>query len=159
MKKLFFFVFVLTTVLTQKSFSQDTTQRHLLTKLLTHYYGIKDGLVAGNVNAVSSEAEEFIRTANGIDYKIVSEGNINTLLKDATSISEGKDIKKQREIFANFSSNMAALAKSVNLSARPVYQAYCPMKKAGWLTDEKTIKNPYYGSSMLTCGSIVETIE
>jgi len=32
------------------------------------------------------------------------------------------------------------------------------MKKAVWLSNEKAIKNPYYGSQMLTCGKVVETI-
>jgi Protein of unknown function (DUF3347). len=32
------------------------------------------------------------------------------------------------------------------------------MKKANWLSSEKEIKNPYYGSTMLTCGSVVDTI-
>ncbi|RYF82932.1 MAG: DUF3347 domain-containing protein, partial [Chitinophagaceae bacterium] len=36
---------------------------------------------------------------------------------------------------------------------------YCPMKKALWLSNEKAIKNPYYGSAMLTCGKVTETIE
>ncbi|MAQ74933.1 MAG: hypothetical protein CL613_01215 [Aquimarina sp.] len=31
------------------------------------------------------------------------------------------------------------------------------MKKAYWLSKEKDIKNPYYGSSMLTCGKVAET--
>ena len=30
------------------------------------------------------------------------------------------------------------------------------MKKAAWLSSEKQIKNPYYGSSMLTCGEVTE---
>jgi hypothetical protein len=28
-----------------------------------------------------------------------------------------------------------------------------------WLSKENTIKNPYYGSQMLSCGSVVETIK
>ena len=28
-----------------------------------------------------------------------------------------------------------------------------------WLSEEQAIKNPYYGSSMLTCGKITETIK
>ena len=104
------------------------------------------------------KAEEFIKTANSIDYKLISEGNINALLKDATPISETKDIKVQREHFSNLSNNMASLAKSVKLTTEPIYQAYCPMKKANWLSNDKAIKNPYYGSAMLTCGKVVETI-
>ena len=30
--------------------------------------------------------------------------------------------------------------------------AFCPMVKASWLQKEATIRNPYYGSGMLTCG-------
>ena len=141
-----------------KSYSQDSTQQKQLSQLLTQYYAIKDALVDGNATNASTSADQFIKVANSIDYKLISEGNINTLLKDATSISESKDIKKQREIFVNFSNNMIALAKSVKLTAEPVYQAYCPMKKANWLSNEKTIKNPYYGNAMLSCGKVVETI-
>jgi hypothetical protein len=28
------------------------------------------------------------------------------------------------------------------------------MKKASWLSNDKAIKNPYYGSAMLTCGNV-----
>jgi hypothetical protein len=33
------------------------------------------------------------------------------------------------------------------------------MAKANWLSDQKEIANPYYGNSMLTCGSVKETLE
>jgi len=159
MKKIIFATAAfLATTFVQKSFAQDSTQRHQLSQLLSQYYNIKDALVAGNGNEASAKAEEFIKTANSIDYKLISEGNINALLKDATPISETKEIKKQREHFANLSNNMAALAKSIKLGAQPIYQAYCPMKKANWLSSDKEIKNPYYGSAMLTCGKVVETI-
>ena len=159
MKKIIFAaVAFLATVFVQKGIAQDSTQQHQLSQLLSQYYNIKDALVAGNANEASAKAEEFIKTANSIDYKLISEGNINALLKDATSISETKDIKKQREHFANLSNNMATLAKSVKLATQPIYQAYCPMKKANWLSSDKEIKNPYYGSAMLACGKVVETI-
>jgi Cu(I)/Ag(I) efflux system membrane fusion protein len=40
---------------------------------------------------------------------------------------------------------------------------HCPMadsfKGADWLSKKKEILNPYFGQSMLTCGSITKTIE
>ena len=144
--------------LVQKSLAQDSTQQHQLSQLLTQYYELKDALVAGNGNNASSKAQEFIKTANIIDYKLISESNINALLKDATPISESKDVKVQREHFANLSNNMATLAKAVKLTADPIYKQYCPMKKTYWLSNEKAIKNPYYGNAMLTCGNVAETI-
>ncbi len=159
MKNIFFIVVFLATVFVQKGFSQDTLKQYQLSKLLTQYYNIKDALVADNGNKAASEAEEYVKTINGIEFQTISEGNANALLKDAGAISETKDIKKQREYFSNFSSNMVTLSKSVKLSTDPIYKAYCPMKKAYWLTSDKAIKNPYFGSAMLTCGKITETLQ
>jgi hypothetical protein len=158
MKKLVLIFTFLAAAFFQKALAQDNSQQNQLSQLLTQYYNIKDALVASNSTAASAKADEFIKTANTIDYKLISEGNINVLLKDATPISESKDIKKQRQHFSNLSNNMATLAKAVKFTSEPIYQAYCPMQKANWLSSSKEIKNPYYGSAMLTCGKVVETI-
>ena len=155
-KKIFLIVAVLATTITQYSFAQDSTKQ--LPQLLTYYYNIKNALVAGDATSASANALAFTKTVNSIDYKVISEGNIHTLADDAGKIAETKDVKKQREYFANFSTNMASIAKAVKLTDQPIYQAYCPMKKAYWLSNEKAIKNPYYGSSMLTCGQVTETL-
>ena len=34
-----------------------------------------------------------------------------------------------------------------------VHVAFCPMVQKPWLQAGTTLQNPYYGSSMLTCGS------
>ena len=60
------------------------------------------------------------------------------------------------------SKNIYELIK-VSKSAGTVYYQFCPMandgKGANWLSKESAIKNPYYGSQMLTCGKTVETIK
>lgn len=159
MQKIFLIVAILATIFSHNTFSQDSTKPPQLQQLLSGYYDIKDALVSGNANTAASKAEAFVRNANAIDYKVISEGNINTLVKDAGKISETKDLGKQREYFADFSSNMVAVAKAFKLSDQPIYQAYCQMKKAYWLTNEKAVKNPYFGSSMLTCGQVIETLQ
>ncbi len=158
MKNIFLTVAILATTITQYSFAQDSTKQYQLPQLLNYYYNIKNALVTGDATSASTNALAFSKTVNSIDYKVISEGNIQTLANDAGKISETKDLKKQREYFANFSINMAVVAKAVKLTDQPIYQAYCPMKKAYWLSNEKAIKNPYYGSSMLTCGQVTETL-
>ena len=160
MKKIFLIIAIFETAFLQNSFAQDNTikTQTQLPQLLSSYYGIKDALVAGNAGKATTSAGEFVKAANGIDYKIISEGNIHALLKDAGAISEMSNLKKQREQFARLSTNMITLAKAVKLGAQPAYEIYCPMKKASWLSDSKTIKNPYYGSAMLSCGNVVGTI-
>jgi hypothetical protein len=142
-----------------KAAAQDSADKARLQQVLQSYYSVKDALVSGNSGAAAAGATSFIRNLNGISYLIISEGNVEALAKDAGAIAATNDIAKQRQHFANFSANMAEVAKSLKLSQEPIYLQYCPMKKASWLSHEKAIKNPYYGSAMLTCGSVKETIE
>jgi hypothetical protein len=158
MTKLFFKVALFGMAIVHHGFAQDTTAQSQFSQLLYSYYGIKDALVTGNADEASIKAEEFVKTANGISHRDLSEGNRDALLKDAGAISEAKDIRVQREYFVNLSVNMVALAKSVKLTLQPIYEIYCPMKKAYWLSSEKAIRNPYFGSAMLACGSVKETL-
>lgn len=157
MKKIVFLAALFITTSVNISFAQTSSKKDP-SQLLTLYYDIKDALVGGNANTASAKAEDFVKTLNSVDINAFNEASRDALLKDATHISESKDIKHQREHFAPFSDNMIALAKTVKLSAEPVYQQYCPMKKSSWLSNQQAIKNPYYGSAMLTCGSVKATL-
>ena len=159
MKKIFLIVALIATAFVQKTFAQDTSNQKQLSQLLTFYYQVKDALIEGNSTTASLKAEAFLKTANGISNRTIPEGSRNALVKDAGVISESKDLKKQRQVFTNLSTNMYALAKSLKLTTEPIYYNYCPMKKAYWLSSDKVIKNPYYGSAMLTCGKVTETIQ
>ena len=165
MKKIFLIVAIAATAFVQKSVAQlvPTPREDKTTiqpsQLLQSYLDIKNALVAGNANTASLNAGEFVKTLNGIDAKLINEATRSALLKDAGHISGSKDIKQQREYFAPFSTNMYDVTKSVKLTDQPVFYAYCPMKKSYWLSDAPAIKNPYYGSSMLTCGKVTETIK
>ena len=156
MKKVFLFVTLLVVIATQSLCAQESSKKEP-GQLLSLYYDIKDALVSGNAATASTKAGDFVKVINSIDTKIVGEVSRDALLKEVTVISTSKDLKEQRVIFAPFSDNMIALAKTVKLSAEPVYLQYCPMKKASWLSSQQAIKNPYYGSAMLTCGSVKAT--
>ena len=83
---------------------------------------------------------------------------VENLTADAKSINETKDIEKQRNVFNSLSKNIYIVIKA-SKPAGTIYYQYCPMKKMNWLSKENTIKNPYYGSQMLSCGNTVETIK
>lgn len=136
-----------------------------LSSLLTSYYQMKNALVNSDATTTSSKAGDFIKASNHVDMKAIPADKLNAfmpLLKKLVSAAEHiagtKDINKQRDYLAGFSIDFYSLAKIVKLSDQPVYQAYCPMKKMYWLSNEKSIENPYYGKAMLTCGNITETI-
>ncbi len=133
-------------------------------QLLASYYDIKNALVKTDAVTAATKAAEFVTSINAIDMNMLSEADHKALMAvneklvfDAGHIAESKDIKKQRDYFQSFSDSFSALAKAVKLSEQPVYQQYCPMKKAYWLSSEATVKNPYYGNAMLTCGKVAAT--
>lgn len=151
MKNVFFVVALVATALGQNSYAQNNASKTQLSQLLIQYYVVKDALISGNAVDASAKSAEFVAAANAMDASFLPEEAGAALTQDASNISKSKDVKKQRAYFSDFSNHMFALAKTTKLSDGPVYKAYCPMKKASWLSSTTTIKNPYFGSTMLTC--------
>jgi hypothetical protein len=79
------------------------------------------------------------------------------LSAEAQAIAGKQDLAAQRAAFQRLSDNVTILARK-GPREQPVFVAYCPMKKAYWLTEVAEIKNPYYGNSMLTCGNLSDTL-
>ena len=158
MKKILPLVILFVTTAFSYSYGQENIQTPPA-QLLSLYFNIKDALVGGNPTIAAVKAEDFVKVINTIDSKIINDASRSALLKDATAISVTKNIKDQRIHFSSFSDNMIALVKTVKLSGEPVYQQYCPMKKASWLSPQAAIKNPYYGNAMLTCGKVEATLK
>ena len=134
--------------------------------ILTTYYGVKDALAADDANAASAKAGDLLKAIDNVDMSKLTEKDHKTFMGlkdklafDARHISEKKEIAHQREHFANLSTNMMSLAKAVKLSQETIYQEYCPMKKASWLSNDPAIRNPYYGNTMLTCGKVQTTLK
>jgi hypothetical protein len=137
-----------------------------VSNILPSYYAVKDALVAGDADAAAARAGELVKAIGGVDMSNMQEKEHRAFMEvkdklalDARHISEKKEISHQREHFAKLSANMMALAKAVKLSDQPIYEDYCPMKKATWLSSEAAIKNPYYGNTMLTCGKVRATLK
>jgi len=78
-------------------------------------------------------------------------------------LSSAADIDEARQHFRDASRQMLAAVRHFGASDGPLYQAYCPMAfdfaGAAWLQDSEEIGNPYFGASMLRCGTIQEVFE
>jgi hypothetical protein len=163
MKKLFFAAVLMAAVFVQAVYAQEGRS---LSPVLNDYFGVKDALVAGDARAAAGKAAEMMKAVSSVNVKTLPGKDQKAftavqekLVFDARHISESSDLGHQREHFAVLSTNMALLAKQVPMSQQPVYEDYCPMKKAYWLSSESAIKNPYYGNSMLTCGKVTATLK
>ena len=79
------------------------------------------------------------------------------LNKKVYQAAKAADIADMRQIFVDISAAMDVKALPAGYSL-----AYCPManenKGAHWVQKEGEITNPYYGSSMLRCGTLKESM-
>ena len=147
---------------TTVSENQETNQ---LQTVFDNYFLLKDALVKTDSKTASAKSKELLTSIEAVkmeslkmDVHMVWMKVLKDLIADAKSISEAQDIKKQRELFKSLSKNTYELIK-VSKPTEAIYYQYCPMQDANWLSKENAVKNPYYGSQMLTCGKTVETIK
>ncbi|MCU0323803.1 MAG: DUF2911 domain-containing protein [Spirosomaceae bacterium] len=137
-----------------------------ITKSLSNYYALKNALIADDGKTANLQAGELVKTISALPMTKLNSQQRNLFMGlsekikfDASHINETKDVKHQREHFNDLSNNVFALVKGLNANESPVYQQYCPMAKAYWLSDNSAVKNPYYGKAMLTCGKVTETLK
>ena len=149
--------------------STDTKDKNPLEAIFDNYFLVKNALVKSDGHLAKTTAVELLSDINAvkmeklsIDVHVVWMKVVKNLKDDTKLISETKDIKMQRDHFDTLSANMYELIK-ISKPESPVYYQNCPMandgKGANWLSKENVVKNPYYGSMMLTCGKTIETIK
>ena len=141
-----------------------------LTEVYNASLELTGSFVAGEVE-ITSNTSSLVKTALGkVDMSLLksSEAHMDWMmnLKEMNTaldqITASKDIKAQRAAYASFNQALYKSLKTFGNTAGTVYYQHCPMaldNKGGfWLSDSKEIKNPYFGNSMLTCGSTKEII-
>jgi copper chaperone CopZ len=147
----------------------DQVAENQLKPVFENYFLLKDALVKTDGKVASSLAKDLLTSLNEVkmdqlamDVHMVWMKVMKDLTADTKSIAETQDIKKQRTVFVSLSKNMYDLIKVAKYET-PVFYQFCPManggKGANWLSKDSAIKNPYYGSQMMSCGKTVETIK
>lgn len=151
---------------TQEQPAQKTNQ---LKGVFDAYFELKNALVKSDSKTAAAKATQLKDAVDKADMGKMENEQHNAWMKVYKSIGETSadiaktsDIATQRRKFSKLSENMIQLAGSADLGT-PVYQQHCPMYNDGegadWLSTENAVKNPYYGSQMLTCGKTVKTIK
>lgn len=121
-----------------------------------HYAHLKDALVASNQAEAKKAADALQKSLSS-----VKEGK--KAADEASKVAAAASLDHQRKAFSELSNEMATLLKGGKLSMGELYLEYCPMANSNegayWVSNEKAIKNPYFGDKMLKCGSVKETIQ
>ena len=147
--------------------ASDTFKKQL-TDLAQAYLKLKVAFVKTDASAASNFAQVFNDQLTKVDMKLLKgEAHMywmNKLRKmDAHSkkLSELSDVKKQRHQFQFMSDAMIETLQAFG-SNRKLYVEHCPMafdgEGADWISSESKIMNPYFGSAMMSCGSVVDSL-
>ena len=144
-----------------------TTQNNSSTsEIIDSYLQIKNGLAEDNSKKAAEGGKMMLTAFSNFDMNKLSESQHEEymeILEDAKEhaghISDSP-IDHQREHFENLSTDLNDLITLVGTN-KTLYVTFCPMynkKGATWLSETKTIKNPYFGSKMPTCGEVQKQI-
>jgi len=111
------------------------------------YLNIQSALATDRLDEVKANAGTIATAATALG----ADGTkIDTAALQLASASELPDA---RDKFGTLSDAVVAYMDARHLTAPPgVRKAYCPMARKPWLQKGDTIANPYYGTSMPTCG-------
>ena len=131
---------------------------------------MKDAFVASDANKVKEEAKGTSAALTKVDMKLLTGPAHNDwmqylspLQNSLAEIQSAADLDAQRKAFSDLSDNLYKSVKAFGLGGQEAFYDYCPMafnnEGAYWLSDQKQIKNPYFGDEMLTCGSVKEKLK
>ena len=133
--------------------------------ILSDYFNLKDALVNDDAKKAAQAGSKLIVSLKAFDrktYKGMQQMELIEIIEDATEHAEHivkSPIDHQREHFKTLSKDVADLL-AITGTANLLYEQFCPMydKGSAWLSTSKEVKNPYYGSKMLKCGSVKKQI-
>ena len=144
-------VFVLGTCIAIQAQSPPPAQSSDVTRaLVKSYLEIQGHLAADRYADVKGPARALASQATAMG----KEGT--ELARAATAMAGAADLAAAREAFGPLSDAVIARVKADKTSdvARELRAGYCPMNRKSWLQREEQVRNPYYGTSMLTCGEL-----
>jgi len=126
--------------------AQDHTA---LNKVLEQYVKIQAALAADSLEGIP-EAAAAIAAASKENAGALPEATVS----QAEAVAKATDIKAARTAFKPLSTTLIAAANAQKSKIGHYFEAFCPMADAAWIQADKKVANPYYGTSMLTCGEI-----
>ena len=138
------FVFVVASMLMTGS----ALAAELPAALVDPFVRVQTALAADQFDGLATHARAIEAAATALGR------NADAIAAGAKKLAAAKDIAAARTAFGEMSTALVAYAeKTKSTFGAGVRLAYCPMADKPWIQRDKELKNPYYGSAMLTCGS------
>ena len=131
----------------------------LVTTLVQPYLVVQKGLAADQLDEAKSGAGAFLKAMEKAPSSGDAKEETDALIAPAKAISGAGDLGSARTAFKALTQEFSTLLRHMGTThTEPLYLMHCPMafdnKGADWVQADKTVANPYFGASMLRCGSV-----
>ncbi len=138
-----------------------------LNSVLKAYFVAADALSRDNGLKARQGGKTIVQILSKIDMSrmgkslhmvwMPQQGKLKTA---ASRLAQSDSLDTARTAFRDISDGLIRIFEAIDYRGKlPVYRFHCPMafgKGADWLQQRDGIANPYFGSKMLTCGSLAE---
>lgn len=134
-----------------------------LEALYSAYLEIQASLAKDDLESARKVGQEFLKQPVKFSTDLSHSVKAKDVLIDFKTLNGAKDIAAYRKAFSPFSDHMAVLMSEAKYrGGKAILEYECPMandnKGGKWLQAEIGVANPYYGASMLTCGSLKKRV-
>jgi Cu(I)/Ag(I) efflux system membrane fusion protein len=141
-----------------------------LQEIVDAYMALQKALAGDDPNAAKQAVDRLGNALQEVDMKAMGSNAHTAWMRELPSLQRGvkdaqeaEDISTMREAFALLSEELPSIVRMFRLAAeQPLYILQCPMafdnRGATWLQRDKETRNPYFGSAMLKCGGVVDTL-
>jgi len=142
-----------------------------LASLWERYLAVERALAADEFKTAQDALTGFKSALAIVDTESLDDGAAERLWhqehanldKIVAQLESAGGIQAMRKYFRPFSEEIGVLAKAFGFGeAGPIYELHCPMAFEGqgavWYQDDKEVRNPYFGATMLRCADRVEQV-
>ncbi|QNR24221.1 efflux RND transporter periplasmic adaptor subunit [Croceimicrobium hydrocarbonivorans] len=154
----------------QEKIQVDKSSNQAIQGLMEGYFKLKDALVADDFNAAEKSIETLSKRLRATKMSYFKGDAHQLWMQESAAMNKGlqsmansQDLDEMREHFIRVSEAAVQLATRFPPLQSSWYIQHCPMansnKGADWLSKSEEIRNPYFGSAMLTCGEISQSLK
>jgi len=155
---------------TEPHFKTSEVFRKQVGSVFVAYTSIQKAFVASDLNAVKSAGQKMGESLAGVNHDLLEgaahmdwNGYSEQIITDLSQLAVAPDLAQARQIFSALTEHMYKAIKAFGIGGQTAFYSYCPMafnNKGGyWLSNEKKIRNPYFGNQMLECGAVREQLK
>ncbi len=140
-----------------------------LESLFSFYFDLKNSLAEDSPQQAQKDAHKLKEQLEKVgkhsldgEHHMFWMEQYEAIAENLEKLVQATEIDNKRMHFEHIAEAFISAARTLGAIGQNFYVAFCPMydddRGAYWLSEFEEIKNPYFGSMMLRCGEVKQTI-